>query len=94
MKTNKYETIELMDYLNDKITKLTQEKEFALVKDKIRDKVFLILNMTLELKHILLFDEGDDESIEKVLDLINEFYIKIYDSRDRPRRAIFKKVEK
>lgn len=86
------EIIELVDFLEVKIIELTSKKEFKLVKPSIKKKAFGITNIGIELKYYVLFDANPDEKkIEDAIDLMNQYYCAIYDSKDRIKKTIFLK---
>ncbi len=92
---NKYEIIELCDFVYDKVIELISEsyyKENAKKKTKVITGA--IINFSLELKHHLLLDgDMEDKDALQAFNLMNELYCKIYGVNDKPKLTIYNKIK-
>lgn len=92
---NRYEIIELCDFVHDKVIATISEPIYkARAKKQTKIITGALINFSLELKHHLLLEgDLDDPHYMEAFDLMNELYSKIYGKNDKPKITIYNKLK-
>lgn len=87
------ELIELCDWINQSLLELSSTLEYKhTAKQKTKTTVGTLTNLSLDLKHFLLFngDVNGNECLD-AFELIMKLYNKLYDKNNRIRNSIYEK---